>query len=57
MVQHFLRILCNPSYLESWYIQNLRNIQNPVKHLLYNVFLMNPGIYTMKYFIQNPMQM
>ena len=34
------------AYLESWYIQNLTNIQNPVKHLWCNVFLMNHGIYT-----------
>ena len=44
------------AYLDSWYIQNLRNIQNPAKRLWCNVFLMNYGIYTMKYFIQNPMQ-
>ena len=43
------------AYLESWYIQNLTNIQNPVKHLRYNNFLTNPGVYMMKYFIQNPL--
>ena len=41
------------AYLESWYIQNLRNIENPLKHLWFNVFLMNHGIYTVKYFTQN----
>ena len=30
------------AYLESWYIQNLRNIQNPVKHLRCNVFFNEP---------------
>ena len=37
------------AYLESWYIQNLRNIQNTVKLLCSNIFLMSHGIYTMKY--------
>ena len=30
------------AYWESWYIQNLRNIQNPVKHLWCNVFFNEP---------------
>ena len=33
------------AYWESWYIQNLRNIQNPVKHLWCNVFF----LWTMAY--------
>ena len=37
--------------MEPWCIQNLRNIENILKHLRCNIFLMNPGIYTMKYFI------
>ena len=32
------------AYLESWYIQNLRNIQNPVKQLWCNVFFNEPWL-------------
>ena len=44
------------AYLEPWYIQNLRNTENPLKDLRCNVFFfMNLDIYTIKYFIQNPL--
>ena len=37
--------------LEHWYIQNLRNIQNPIKDLWCSVFLINPDIFrTLVYF-------
>ena len=56
MVQHFFKEICvTLAYLESWYIQKLRNTQNPVKHLWCDVFLMKLDIYTMKYVIQNPL--
>ena len=49
-VQHFLRILCNLGIFRTWEI--FRTMSS-----IYDVmfFLMSHGVYTMKYFIQNPM--
>ena len=45
----FLEPCVTLAYLEPWYIQNLRKIENLLKHLQCNFFLMNPGIYKIKY--------
>ena len=41
VMQNFLSTSLTLAYLESWYSQNLGNIQNPIKHLWCSVLLMN----------------
>ena len=56
MVANFLRALCNPDIYRTLPYSEPEEYSESSTYDV-KVFLMNPGIYTLKYFIQNPLQL